>query len=77
MAQHTGNKLTKAPLINPKNMPNVMMAASLCAGVQYARIEMAMMKENIVWILYAPALSAMNPGRIRPNIDMALAIEMR
>jgi hypothetical protein len=77
VAIHTGYKLMNAPLINPKKIANVMIAASLLEGVQYARIEIDIIVDAMVCMLNGPNLSLMNPGIIRPNTEAALVIEMR
>src|SRR5579859_579717 len=48
MAQQTGNRLTNAPLTNPKNIANIMIAALFFAKVQKNKTITAIKIANIV-----------------------------
>jgi hypothetical protein len=62
-----GPKEIKAPEANPKNPAKSMSPILLEAGIQRARIRIAVRNATTTKMLYRPNLSESIPGMIRPN----------
>lgn len=76
-AINAGPSETNAPVENPYNTQNMMMATIPLPGIHNARTMMAEKQVVIIMTLKRPNRSAMIPGMIRPKTEAALRMGMR